>query len=124
MGGTTRPIRPHPSRRLPCRGRTRPYDKALSTLIGELSTRSEDFRTRWAAHDAHIHNTGVEHFRHPLVGELALTYEKLDLAAGHGLSILIYTAEPDSPSREALDMLASWTAEPNQSTARSVTKQS
>jgi hypothetical protein len=47
-----------------------PYDKALTDLIGELATRSEDFRTRWAAHDVRLHRTGIKHLRHPVIGEL------------------------------------------------------
>jgi transcriptional regulator with XRE-family HTH domain len=87
-----------------------PYDRDLSDLIGELSTRSEEFRTRWAAHNVRIHRTGSKDFHHPVVGDLSLTYEMLDLSADSGLAILTYTAEPGSKSAEALDLLASWTA--------------
>jgi hypothetical protein len=87
-----------------------PYDRDLSDLVGELSTRSEDFRTRWAAHNVRIHRTGGKDFHHPVVGDLSLTYEMLDLSADSGLVILAYTAEPGSKSAEALDLLASWTA--------------
>jgi transcriptional regulator with XRE-family HTH domain len=58
-----------------------PYDKALSDLIGELSTRSETFRTRWAAHNVRFHRTGVKHLHHPDVGDLTLTYEVMELTA-------------------------------------------
>jgi MmyB-like transcription regulator ligand binding domain len=78
--------------------------------VGELSTRSEEFRTRWAAHNVRIHRTGAKDFQHPVVGELRLTYEMLELSADSGLVILTYTAEPGSKSAEALDLLASWTA--------------
>ena len=87
-----------------------PYDRDLSDLVGELSTRSEAFRTRWAAHNVRFHHTGIKTFHHPVVGELTLTYERLDLAADSGLAIFTYTAEPGSKSAEALDLLASWTA--------------
>jgi transcriptional regulator with XRE-family HTH domain len=87
-----------------------PYDSALSDLVGELSTRSDEFRTRWAAHNVRIHRTGAKDFHHPVVGDLSLTYEMLDLSADSGLVILTYTAEPGSKSAEALDLLASWTA--------------
>jgi transcriptional regulator with XRE-family HTH domain len=87
-----------------------PADKALSNLIGELSTRSENFRTWWAAHNVRFHRTGVKRFRHPVVGELTLTYEALDLAADSGLRISAYTAEPSTPSDDALKVLASWAA--------------
>ena len=91
-----------------------PYDRALSDLIGELSTRSDDFRTRWAAHDVKQHRTGVKHIHHPLVGDLTLDFEKLELPADTGQTILVYTAEPDSPSHDALTLLASWAATPAQ----------
>jgi transcriptional regulator with XRE-family HTH domain len=87
-----------------------PQDKALSNLIGELSTRSDRFRTWWAAHNVRFHQTGVKRFRHPAVGDLTLTYEALDLAADTGLRISAYTAEPGTPSDDALKLLASWTA--------------
>ena len=87
-----------------------PHDKALSNLIGELSTRSEHFRTWWAAHNVRFHRTGVKRFHHPEVGDLTLTYEALDLTADEGLRISAYSAEPGTPSDDALKLLASWAA--------------
>lgn len=87
-----------------------PHDKALSGLIGELSTRSEIFRTWWAGHNVRFHRTGVKRLHHPVVGDLSLTYEALDLAADAGLRISAYTAEPGSASEDALNLLASWAA--------------
>jgi hypothetical protein len=89
-----------------------PYDKRLSDLIGELSTRSQEFRARWAAHDVKLHRTGTRRFHHPLVGEL-LAYESLQLTGDPGQQIVVYTAEPASPSQQALDLLASWTSTPS-----------
>ena len=85
-----------------------PYDKRLSDLIGELSTRSDEFRVRWAAHDVKLHRTGVKRFHHPVVGDLTLDFETLDLPGDPGQKVLMYSAEPGSPSQEALDLLASW----------------
>lgn len=87
-----------------------PFDRALSDLIGELSMRSEEFRVRWAAHNVKFHRTGVKHLHHPLVGDLTLTYEALELPADPGQRMLVYTSEPDSPSHDALNLLASWTS--------------
>ncbi len=87
-----------------------PYDRALSDLVGELSTRSEQFRTRWAAHNVRFHRTGVKHLHHPLVGDLHLDFERMDLPADPDLTVFINTAEPGSKSEEALNLLASWTA--------------
>ncbi len=85
-----------------------PYDKRLSDLIGELSTRSDEFRVRWAAHNVKFHRTGAKSLHHPIVGDLALDYEALDLPGDPGQRILVYSAEPGSRSDEALALLASW----------------
>jgi transcriptional regulator with XRE-family HTH domain len=87
-----------------------PYDKELHDLVGELSTRSDEFRTRWGAHDVRHHGTGSKTFHHPVVGELTLAYEGLEMAAEPGLTLTVYAAEPGSPSEEALRLLASWAA--------------
>ncbi|MER5390913.1 helix-turn-helix transcriptional regulator [Saccharopolyspora sp. NPDC002686] len=87
-----------------------PHDKGLSDLIGELCTRSEDFRTRWAAHDVRLHRTGVKGFRHPAVGELTLNFEAMQLTTDTSLTLTAYTADPGSPSAESLQLLASWAA--------------
>jgi transcriptional regulator with XRE-family HTH domain len=100
-----------------------PLDRGLSDLIGELSTRSETFRIRWAAHNVRFHRTGVKHFRHPIVGDLSLTYEALELTADPGLTITAYSAEPGSPSHDALNLLASWTATPHEQPAAHATEQ-
>jgi transcriptional regulator with XRE-family HTH domain len=91
-----------------------PYDRGLSDLVGELSTQSETFRTRWAAHNVRIHQTGLKYFHHPVVGDLSPTFEMIELRADTGLTILTYTAEPGSKSEEALNLLASWAATPDQ----------
>ena len=87
-----------------------PYNRDLSDLVGELATQSEASRTRWATHNVRFHNTGVKQFHHPVVGDLTLSYNRLDLAADHGLTIFTYTAEPGSRSEEALNLLGSWAA--------------
>jgi transcriptional regulator with XRE-family HTH domain len=92
-----------------------PYDRGLSDLVGELSTRSPEFRTWWAAHNVRYHRTGTKRLRHPVVGELELDYEVMDVSADDGLTISVYTAEPGSRSQEALDLLGSWTATPERS---------
>jgi hypothetical protein len=84
-----------------------PYDKAMQDLIGELSTRSPEFRTLWGAHDVRRHASGRKHFIHPAVGELDLVFEAADLMADDGLNLMIYTAELGSPTRDALGLLAS-----------------
>jgi transcriptional regulator with XRE-family HTH domain len=94
-----------------------PHDKGLSGLIGELSTRSEIFRTWWAAHNVRFHRTGIKRLHHPVVGDLSLTYEALDLAADAGLRISAYTAEPGTASEDGLNLLASWAATLDQAEA-------
>jgi hypothetical protein len=74
-----------------------PYDRALTDLIGELSTRSELFRTLWTSHDVREHRTGLKRIHHPVVGDLDLNYQGMNLTADRGLLLLAYTAEPGSP---------------------------
>ncbi|MEV5957730.1 helix-turn-helix transcriptional regulator [Streptomyces sp. NPDC051987] len=87
-----------------------PHDKDLHDLVGELSTRSDDFRTRWGAHNVRHHGTGTKRFHHHAVGDLTLAYEGLEMTAEPGLSLTVYAAEPGSPSEEGLRLLASWAA--------------
>ncbi len=87
-----------------------PHDRGLQDLVGELSTRSELFRRLWSAHDVRTHGTGTKRFNHPVVGELTLAYEELAITAEPGLVLMVYTAEPGSPSAERLQLLASWAA--------------
>jgi transcriptional regulator with XRE-family HTH domain len=87
-----------------------PHDRRLSDLIGELATRSEEFRGRWAAHNVRIHTTGVKLIHHPVVGDLDLPFESFPLAGDPSQNLLTYTAEPSSPSQDALNLLASWAA--------------
>lgn len=89
-----------------------PFDKGLTDLIGELCTRSDDFRQRWARHDVRQHRTGVKRFLHPLVGELDLGYEVLELAGEPDLHMLVYTAAAGTPAYDSLRLLASLAATP------------
>lgn len=87
-----------------------PHDRALTDLVGELATRSEPFRTRWAAHNVRLHHSGTKRFQHPTVGTLDLTFDTLELPAAPGLTLTTYTAEPATASADGLRLLASWAA--------------
>jgi len=87
-----------------------PHDRELSDLVGQLATQSEDFRGLWAAHNVRLHTKGIKRFNHPIVGELELSFDRLEVMADPGLMIVAYTAEPGSRSAEALALLASWAA--------------
>jgi transcriptional regulator with XRE-family HTH domain len=87
-----------------------PYNKDLTDLVGELATRSDDFRTRWAAHNVRLHHTGVKHFQHPVVGRIDLAFEAMPLPADPGLTLTAYSAEAGTPAHDALRLLASWAA--------------
>ena len=91
-----------------------PTDRALSDLIGELSTRSDIFRIRWADHNVRQHRSGIKHFHHPVVGDISLAYESLELVADPGLVLNGYSAEPGTASEDALNLLASWAATTDQ----------
>jgi transcriptional regulator with XRE-family HTH domain len=87
-----------------------PYDKQLIELIGELSTQSNEFRTRWAAHNVRFHRTGHKRIHHPVVGILDLDFEAMEFPAHPGLTLLAYTAAAGTPTADGLKMLASWAA--------------
>jgi hypothetical protein len=98
-----------------------PYDRALSDLVGELSMRSEEFRVRWAAHDVKYYRSGVQPFHHPIVGDLTLDYDALELAADPGQTVIAYTARPGTPAHVALGLLAEWTSTRDRSQAARAT---
>jgi transcriptional regulator with XRE-family HTH domain len=87
-----------------------PYDRGISDLVGELSTRSEEFRVRWARHNVRLHQTGTKRFHHPVVGDLEVGYETMPIPADPGLGLTVYSPEPGSPSADALTLLATWAA--------------
>jgi transcriptional regulator with XRE-family HTH domain len=85
-----------------------PYDKSLQDLVGELSTRSEEFRRRWGAHNVRRHGSGTKSFHHRVVGDLTLAFEGMELTGDPGLTLTVYTAQPGSASDDNLRLLASW----------------
>jgi len=85
-----------------------PYDRQLSDLVGELSTRSDFFRKLWGSHDVREHRTGIKSVHHPVVGDLDLTFQGMDLASDHGLQMLVFSAEPGSASHDGLQLLSNW----------------
>jgi transcriptional regulator with XRE-family HTH domain len=87
-----------------------PHNRDLSDLVGELSTQSEEFRHRWAAHNVRQHFTGTKRVRHPAVGDIELTYEVFDVSTDKNLRLIVYTTQPGSTSEDALKVLASWAA--------------
>jgi hypothetical protein len=86
----------------------RPEDPALIALVGQLSTCSQAFRVRWAAHDVKAHRAGAKMFRHPLLGELTLPFENLTVDAAGDQVLTVFTPQPGSPEHDAIRMLASW----------------
>ena len=87
-----------------------PHDRALIELVGELSTRSELFRERWASHDVQYHRSGRKRLNHPVVGQLDLNFESMELPSEPGLTLNVYTAAADTPTSDGLKMLATWAA--------------
>ncbi|MFK0110683.1 helix-turn-helix transcriptional regulator [Streptomyces sp. NPDC091217] len=92
-----------------------PYDRALTDLVGELATRSEEFRTLWAAHNVRLHHTGTKNFHHPVIGRLRLPFEAMPLPADPGLTFTAFSAEPGTAAHDGLTLLASWAADLDQS---------
>jgi len=95
-----------------------PHDRILSDLVGELSTRSDTFRSLWASHDVREHRTGIKKMTHPEVGHLDLNYEAMALTSHPGLSLVAYSAEPGSATVDGLRLLASWAVPARQDSDR------
>jgi transcriptional regulator with XRE-family HTH domain len=88
-----------------------PFDRDLSDLVGELSTRSQEFAALWASHNVRLHRRLEKTFNHPLVKELHVRYERLEVAGDAGIEIFAYVAEPHSRSEEAFVLLGNWAAD-------------
>ena len=86
-----------------------PRDKGLSDLIGELSTRSDEFVARWARQDVRLHRTARKRLHNQIVGDIELTGNALELP-GDDLTLIAYTADVGSQAEEQLQLLAAWTA--------------
>lgn len=89
-------------------GGRNPYDKGFTDLVGELSTRSEPFRTWWASHNVRLHTSATKTVHHPVVGDIEVTGEALELGSESGVTMIAYTVEPNSASEERLRLLSSW----------------
>ncbi|WP_037802394.1 helix-turn-helix transcriptional regulator [Streptomyces sp. NRRL F-5135] len=87
-----------------------PHDTELTGLIGELVTRSDEFRTAWAKHNVRLHHTGRKAFHHPAVGEITLDFDAMELPALPGLTLTAYSAAPGTPDHDTLRLLATWAA--------------
>ena len=98
-------------------GRT-PHDSELTGLIGELVTRSDEFRTAWAKHNVRLHHTGRKSFHHPVVGDLVLDFDAMELPAQPGLTLTAYSAAPGSAEDDSLRLLAAWSATEAQQAGR------
>jgi transcriptional regulator with XRE-family HTH domain len=100
-----------------------PHNRALTALVGELTTRSREFAARWARHDVRLHRTGSKSFHHPVVGELTLAFDAMDLPADPGLTLTAYSAEPGTAAEEKLRLLSSWAATVEQQAPAPVAEQ-
>ncbi|MFD9321671.1 helix-turn-helix transcriptional regulator [Streptomyces sp. NPDC060053] len=87
-----------------------PHDSDLTGLVGELVTRSEEFRAAWAKHNVRLHHTGRKSFHHPTVGVITLDFDAMELPAQPGLTLTAYSAAPGTPDHDALRLLATWAA--------------
>ena len=98
-------------------------DDPLNELVGELSVRSDHFRSLWARHDIRAGTSGgTRHMYHPEVGELELHYENLQISGTDGQTLIIYHADPGSPTAQALALLAPPSRRTVLGTARPVRK--
>ena len=89
-----------------------PDDPLTRDLVDELRELSPHFERWWSAHRVHQRTSGTKRLRHPIVGELTISYESLTLPGDPGQTLFVYTTEAGTSSRQALELLASWVASP------------
>jgi transcriptional regulator with XRE-family HTH domain len=87
-----------------------PSDRSLTKLVGELSMASPEFRSLWASHTVREHRSGHKQVRHPIVGDIDLVFESMELSSHRGLLLIAYTATPGTVSHDSLQLLANWAA--------------
>jgi hypothetical protein len=87
---------------------TRPADRALHELVGELTVRSADFRRMWSDHHVYACTFGSKRLMHPSVGRIDIDYEAFDVPGDPDQKVFVYTAASGSASADALSLLASW----------------
>ncbi|KUH66295.1 XRE family transcriptional regulator [Mycolicibacterium novocastrense] len=90
-----------------------PDDPLLTELVGELAVKSDEFRRWWADHNVRERTHGIKRYHHPLVGDLTINYESVAVLGDPDQTLCLYTAEPGSPSENALRLLANWTGTPS-----------
>ncbi|PTL59368.1 hypothetical protein C7Y72_06720 [Paraconexibacter algicola] len=89
-----------------------PGDPELAALIGELSMKSPEFADWWPEHEVLRRSHGTKRYHHPVIGDLTVSYEALAVPDDQDQTLFVYSTEPGSPSAAALELLASWTADP------------
>jgi hypothetical protein len=97
-----------------------PDDPATRRLVGELAMSSEDFRRWWADHRVVERSHGTKRMRHPVVGELEIHYEAMNLPADPDQTLFVYTTRAGSPSHDAMRLLSSWLATTDRPTEREI----
>ncbi|MCO6004613.1 helix-turn-helix transcriptional regulator [Actinoallomurus purpureus] len=98
-----------------------PDDPALTALVGELAMKSPEFAALWSAHPVGDCAYNTREYRHPLVGAFTLSEEVMPLPDDQGQRVMVWNAEPDSPSEAALRLLADLSTETTDRRNASVT---
>ncbi|MBC3988076.1 helix-turn-helix transcriptional regulator [Streptomyces sp. AC563] len=96
-----------------------PHDQRMASLVGELSMRDEDFRQWWGDHHVAVRSGGSKVLRHPVAGELTLDWDALACVSDPDQQLVVWSAEPGTPSHDGLRFLASWAASADHSAAES-----
>ncbi|MGW3912735.1 helix-turn-helix domain-containing protein [Streptomyces sp. NPDC005070] len=89
-----------------------PDDPELTTLVGELVVKSQEFARLWERYDVCERGGGQKSFRHPRVGAMTLTYEVMRLARTGGQRMVVYQAAPGTLDETAMFRLDAADARP------------
>ncbi|MFI6374416.1 helix-turn-helix domain-containing protein [Streptomyces sp. NPDC050546] len=87
-----------------------PDDPRLTGLVGELSVKDIDFGLWWGGHHTASRSTSTKRFLHPVAGELVLDWDALTCGTDPDQELVVWTAQPGTPSYDGLRVLASWAA--------------
>lgn len=85
---------------------TAPCPNVATNCVRVQPGRQQD----WADQDVHEHRTGTKVYRHPEVGEVAVTYDVFAMPGEPGLSVTTYTAEDGTETADKLALLSAWAA--------------
>ncbi|MFD0692266.1 helix-turn-helix transcriptional regulator [Actinomadura fibrosa] len=83
-----------------------PDSTRIAEVVTALSERSPEFADLWGRHDVKSKTQEGKYLRHPRVGDLSIRFSALTVNGAPGQQLVVYQAEPASPTAAAFDRLS------------------